>query len=105
MTKELKPFVSGSTFSRNGNYYILSVRCSEEEMEKTKRLIAAAPEMYEELYEVLQLLKGKTSWDGDEFAWYAKDVAELLARIDGVELNLSEFPISSFCKQNADVFQ
>lgn len=71
-----------------GNHYIAFL--FEYTLEETKangRLIAAAPEMYEELYEVLQLLKGKTSWEGDEFAWYAQDIAELLARIDGQNEN------------------
>ena len=46
------------------------------------RLIAAAPEMYGELYEALQLLKGKSSYNGDEFSQQAESIQELLARID-----------------------
>ncbi|MBR1437852.1 MAG: hypothetical protein IJ587_04880 [Synergistaceae bacterium] len=53
--------------------------------EANARLIAAAPEMYDELYEVLQLLKGKSSYDGDEFDQQAKSIQELFARIDGKE--------------------
>lgn len=49
------------------------------------RLIAAAPEMYDELYEVLQLLQGKSSYDGDEYSQHAEDIRELLACIDGKE--------------------
>ena len=49
------------------------------------RLIAHAPEMYDELYEALQLLQGKSSYDGDEFSQQAKHIRELLARIDGEE--------------------
>ncbi len=49
------------------------------------RLLAAAPEMYGELYEALQLLQGKSSYDGDEFSQQAKSIRELLASIDGKE--------------------
>ena len=49
------------------------------------RLRSYAPEMYDELYEALQLCKGKSSYDGDEFGEMAEDIAELLARIDGEE--------------------
>lgn len=53
--------------------------------EANARLIAAAPEMYDELYEILQFMQGKTVWERDEYARYAKDIEELLARIDGKE--------------------
>lgn len=52
------------------------------------RLIAAAPEMYGELYEALQLLKGKSSYECDEFARQAESIEELLARIDGKEASV-----------------
>ena len=55
--------------------------------EADARLIAAAPEMYDELYEALQLCEGKSSYGGDEFAKQAKSIRELLARIDGKEDN------------------
>ena len=51
--------------------------------ERDVLLIAAAPEMYDELYDALQLLKGKSSWDGDEFSKQAKSIQDLLERIDG----------------------
>ena len=47
------------------------------------RLLAAAPEMYGELYEALQLLHGKSCYDGDEFSNQAESIRELLARIEG----------------------
>ena len=53
--------------------------------EANARLIAAAPDMYDELYEALQLCEGKSSYDGDEFAIQAKSIRELLAYIDGKE--------------------
>ena len=49
------------------------------------RLSAAAPEMYDELYEALQLMKGKSSYEGDEFDLQAKSIQELISRIDGKE--------------------
>ena len=55
--------------------------------EANARLIAAAPEMYDELYEALQLLRGKSSYEGDEFSCEAKFIQELMARIDGKEVN------------------
>ena len=55
---------------------------SEQEALANACLIAAAPEMYGELYEALQLCEGKSSYDGDEFASQAKSIRELLARID-----------------------
>ena len=51
------------------------------------RRFLAAPEMYDELYEALQLCEGKSSYGGDEFAKQAKSIRELLARIDGKEDN------------------
>ena len=53
--------------------------------DRRERMRDAAPEMYDELYEVLQLLEGKSSWDGDEFSKQAQSIKELLARIDGKE--------------------
>ena len=53
--------------------------------EEDAKLIAAAPEMYDELYEVLQLLQGKSSYDGDEYSQHAEDIRGLLACIDGKE--------------------
>ena len=47
------------------------------------RLIAAAPDMYDELYEVLQLLEDKSSYEGDEFSRQADSIKELMLRIDG----------------------
>lgn len=86
MSEKLKPFISGSSLSTNGKYYILSVRCSEEEMEKTKRLIASAPEMYEELCEALEFFK-KEAFYSDEAKTYVKSIEKLIARIDGEEEN------------------
>ena len=54
------------------------------------RLLTAAPEMYDELYEVLQLMKGKSSYDEDEFGVEARYIEELLARIDGKQVNSDE---------------
>ena len=51
--------------------------------EADARLIAAAPEMYDELYEALQLIKGKSCYEGDEFDVQAKSIRELFNRIDG----------------------
>ena len=53
--------------------------------EANARLIAAAPEMYVELYEALQLCAGHSSYDGDDFSEQAKSIRELLARMDGEE--------------------
>ena len=50
------------------------------------RLIAAAPEMYDELYEALQLCAGHSSYEGDDFDEQAKSIRELLARIDGEQV-------------------
>ena len=58
--------------------------------EEDAKLIAAAPEMYDELYEVLQLMKGKSSYDEDEFGVEARYIEELLARIDGKQVNSDE---------------
>ena len=48
-------------------------------------MIAASPEMYDDLYEVLQFLKGSSLYDDDEFAQYAQIIENTLARIDGEE--------------------
>ena len=56
-----------------------------EEYLANARLIVAAPEMYGELYEALQLCKGKSSYEGDDFWEQAESISELLARIDGEE--------------------
>ena len=66
---------------------VADILCCEDEDEKkaNERLIAAAPEMYEQLYEALQLCEGKSSYDGDEFCEQAKNIRELLERIDGEE--------------------
>ncbi|MBR1437352.1 MAG: hypothetical protein IJ587_02325 [Synergistaceae bacterium] len=69
------------TTNSEGNYHQIAF----VDTEANARLIAAAPEMYDELYEVLQLLKGKSSYDGDEFDQQAKSIQELFARIDGKE--------------------
>ena len=50
------------------------------------RLIEAAPDMYDELYDALQLIKGKSSYEGDEFDVQAKSIRELLNRILGKEI-------------------
>lgn len=70
-----------------GDMYLASMYNLEhlEETEANARLIAAAPEMYDELYEILQFMKGKTLWERDEYALYEKDIEELLERIDGVK--------------------
>ena len=54
--------------------------------EANARLIAAAPEMYDELYEALQLCAGHSSYEGDDFDEQAKSIRELLARIDGEQV-------------------
>ena len=58
-----------------------------DETDANGRLIAAAPEMYEELYEALQLIRGHSSYKGDEFDQQARSIQALLARIDGEEAN------------------
>lgn len=71
-----------------GCYKVVAPMQLEPLLEQTvanARLIAAAPEMYDELYEALQLLKGKSLYNGDEFSQQAESIQELLARIDGTE--------------------
>ena len=69
-----------------GAGYLRSKGVSEEGIiaiqDANARLIAAAPEMYGELYEALQLCAGHSSYDGDDFSEQAKSIRELLARID-----------------------
>ena len=55
---------------------------SLEEIAAIARLIATAPEMYDELYKHLQFFKGKVLY----YAEYARSTKELLARIDGEEV-------------------
>ena len=45
------------------------------------RLIAAAPEMYDELYDAFQFMKAKSCCEGDVFAQQAKSILELMQRI------------------------
>lgn len=59
--------------------------CLTPEGQANARLIVAAPEMYGELYETLQLLLGKSSYEGDEFFRQAMSIKELMTRIDGEE--------------------
>jgi flagellar biosynthesis regulator FlbT len=54
----------------------------QNEVLANARLIANAPEMYDELYEALQLIKGTSSYEGDMFDQQAKSIQELLDRID-----------------------
>ena len=56
------------------------------EQKRDARLIASAPEMYEELCEALEFFK-KESFYSDEAKTYIKSIEELLARIDGEEDN------------------
>ena len=63
----------------------MSVRENMAIAARQMRLRSYAPEMYDQLYEALQLCKGMSSYDGDEFGEMAEDIAELLARIDGEE--------------------
>ena len=79
-------------FSDSEDCYVaeLSPANSDEQVAANARLIAAAPDMYDELYDALQLLKGKSSWDGDEFSQQAKSIQELLSRIDGKEVRNNE---------------
>lgn len=72
----------------NGKYLVakLNGTPTEKELQAISRLLNATPEMYGELYEALQLLKGKSSYENDEFDRQAKSVQELLARIDGEEV-------------------
>ena len=65
--------------------YLISDGATKDIDDANARLIAAAPEMYDELYEALQLIKGKSAYDGDEYSWQAKSIQELLERIDGKE--------------------
>lgn len=55
------------------------------EYKANARLIANAPEMYDELYENLQFFKGNSVDERDEYAKYARSIQALLARIDGEE--------------------
>ena len=55
------------------------------ERDRLYRMRDAAPEMYDELYEVLQFMKGNSRYESDEFANYARSIEELLARIDRKE--------------------
>ena len=52
------------------------------EQKQDARLIASAPEMYEELCEALDFFK-KEAFYSDEAKTYVKSIEELLARIDG----------------------
>lgn len=71
-------------FITSDGYTIITVCYPEtKEAQSIGRLIAAAPDMYDELYDVLQLLMGKTSYDGDEFSQQAKSIQELFDSIDG----------------------
>ena len=66
--------------------YIASVyycSASEDEDFANARLIAAAPEMYNKLYDAFQFMKAKSCCDGDEFDSHAKSILKLLNRIDG----------------------
>ena len=82
-------------FEANGELTILAggniIARTEASRKKSIRdanakLIAAAPEMYDELYEILQFIRYKTTLLGShEYARWAKDIEELLARIDGKE--------------------
>ena len=76
----------GYIFAETGEY-IASVAsvCDYTTDDANARLIAAAPEMYDELYEVLQLLKGLKSYDDDMFDVHAKSIKELFKRIDVYE--------------------
>ncbi len=55
------------------------------EQKRDARLIATAPEMYDELYEILQFMKGSTSYEGDEYSRFARDIEKLFAWINGEE--------------------
>ncbi len=72
----------------NGTEYLIKSGVKDIALVATEvnaRLIASAPEMYDELYDTLQLLKGKSSYESDEFAIQAKSIEELFARIDKEE--------------------
>ena len=56
--------------------------CSTQEGQANARLIAAAPDMYELLYEALQELKGYDPL-GNGISTIYPDIEELLARIHG----------------------
>ncbi len=74
----------------NGGIYLIS-SSSEDDVAFTPsladaRLIAAAPEMYDLLYEAMQELKGyEPIENGISTIW--PDIEELLNRIDGKESN------------------
>ena len=72
-----------------GSWYVAAVADiynKESKVQENARLIAAAPEMYEELCEALEFFK-KESFYSDEAKTYVKSIEELLARIDGEEIN------------------
>lgn len=56
---------------------------SREEQDANVRLIAAAPEMYDELYKVMQVLVGESWFGKNKFAELTISIKDLLARIDG----------------------
>ena len=55
--------------------------------EPNARLIAAAPDMYNKLYDAFQLMKAKSCCEGDVFDSQAKSILKLLNRIHGKEEN------------------
>ena len=72
----------GDAFDRNIAVFISS-EATKKSNDENARLIVAAPEMYDKLYDALQLMEGKSSYEGDVFDLQAKSIRELLNRIDG----------------------
>ena len=74
-------------FSDSEDCYVaeLSPANSDEQVAANARLITAAPEMYELLYEALQELKGYDPI-GNGISTIYPYIEELLARIDGKEV-------------------
>lgn len=92
-----------SKFSQ-GNWYVDSaniIRCDDDydrsiaalitspatkEVDKANaRLIAHAPDMYDDLCEIAYFLEHKSCGEHDEFAYYARIIRQTLSEIDGKE--------------------
>ena len=54
--------------------------------EDNARLIAASVDMHDTLDEVAYFLEQVSSYDGDEFAQYARIIRQTLAQADGTEV-------------------
>ncbi len=54
----------------------------ELEDKANARLIAHAPDMYDDLCEIAYFLEHKSCWEYDEFAYYARIIRQTLTSID-----------------------